>query len=51
MKEGKWIKAELMGSELRSKRIGVVGAAGRIGLEVAYCDAGVRRNGGRVRCD
>ncbi len=35
MKEGKWIKAELMGSELRSKRIGVVGAAGRIGLEVA----------------
>jgi len=35
MKEGKWIKAELMGSELKSKTIGVVGAAGRIGLEVA----------------
>jgi D-3-phosphoglycerate dehydrogenase len=35
MKEGRWIKAELMGSELKSKRIGVLGAAGRIGLEVA----------------
>jgi D-3-phosphoglycerate dehydrogenase len=35
MKEGKWIKAELMGSELKSKTIGVVGAAGRIGSEVA----------------
>ncbi len=35
MKEGKWIKAQLMGSELKSKTIGVVGAAGRIGLEVA----------------
>jgi len=35
MKEGKWIKAELMGSELKSKTIGVVGATGRIGLEVA----------------
>jgi D-3-phosphoglycerate dehydrogenase len=35
MKEGKWIKAELMGSELKSKTVGVVGAAGRIGLEVA----------------
>jgi D-3-phosphoglycerate dehydrogenase len=35
MKEGKWIKAELMGSELRSKTVGVIGAAGRIGLEVA----------------
>jgi len=36
MKEGKWIKAELMGSELKSKMIGVLGAAGRIGLEVAH---------------
>jgi D-3-phosphoglycerate dehydrogenase len=36
MKEGKWIKAELMGSELKSKTIGVLGAAGRIGLEVAH---------------
>ena len=35
MKEGKWIKGELMGSELKSKTVGVVGAAGRIGLEVA----------------
>jgi D-3-phosphoglycerate dehydrogenase len=35
MKEGRWIKNELMGSELGSKTIGVVGAAGRIGLEVA----------------
>lgn len=35
MKEGRWIKAELMGSELKSKTIGVIGAAGRIGLEVA----------------
>jgi len=35
MKEGKWVKGELMGSELKSKTVGVVGAAGRIGLEVA----------------
>jgi D-3-phosphoglycerate dehydrogenase len=35
MKNGKWIKPELMGTELKSKTIGVVGAAGRIGLEVA----------------
>ncbi len=35
MKEGRWAKVELMGSELRSKTVGVVGAAGRIGLEVA----------------
>jgi len=35
MKDGKWIKAELMGSELKSKTVGVIGAAGRIGLEVA----------------
>jgi len=35
MKEGRWAKSELIGSELRSKTVGVVGAAGRIGLEVA----------------
>lgn len=35
MKEGKWAKTELMGSELKSKTVGVVGAGGRIGLEVA----------------
>lgn len=35
MKEGRWAKAELVGSELKSKTVGVVGAAGRIGLEVA----------------
>lgn len=35
MKDGKWIKSELIGSELKSKTVGVVGAAGRIGLEVA----------------
>lgn len=35
LKAGKWVKTELMGTELKSKTIGVVGAAGRIGLEVA----------------
>jgi D-3-phosphoglycerate dehydrogenase len=35
MKQGKWVKSELMGSELRSKTLGVIGAAGRIGSEVA----------------
>ncbi len=35
MKEGKWAKSELMGRELKGKTVGVVGAAGRIGLEVA----------------
>jgi D-3-phosphoglycerate dehydrogenase len=35
MKESKWIKSELMGSELKSKKVGVIGAAGRIGAEVA----------------
>jgi len=35
MKEGRWAKSELLGSELKSKTVGVVGAAGRIGLEVA----------------
>lgn len=35
MKQGKWAKNELMGSELKSKTLGVIGAAGRIGSEVA----------------
>jgi D-3-phosphoglycerate dehydrogenase len=35
MKEGRWVKAEVTGTELKSKTVGVVGAAGRIGLEVA----------------
>jgi len=35
IKEGKWVKTELMGTELKSKTVGVIGAAGRIGLEVA----------------
>jgi len=35
MKEGRWAKGELMGSELKSKTVGVIGAAGRIGFEVA----------------
>jgi len=35
IKEGKWVKTELMGSELKSKTVGIIGAAGRIGLEVA----------------
>ena len=35
IKEGKWVKSELMGSELNSKTVGIIGAAGRIGLEVA----------------
>ncbi len=35
IKEGRWVKSELMGSELKSKTIGIIGAAGRIGLEVA----------------
>ena len=35
MKEGRWAKSELMGRELKAKTVGVVGAAGRIGLEVA----------------
>ncbi|MGA8904039.1 MAG: hydroxyacid dehydrogenase [Candidatus Bathyarchaeia archaeon] len=39
MKEGRWAKAELTGSELKSKTVGVVGAAGRIGLEVARISA------------
>jgi len=35
IKEGRWVKNELMGQELKTKIIGIVGAAGRIGLEVA----------------
>ncbi|HXZ97931.1 MAG TPA: hydroxyacid dehydrogenase [Candidatus Acidoferrum sp.] len=35
MKGDKWIKTELMGSELKSKTVGIIGAAGRIGFEVA----------------
>lgn len=35
MKESRWVKNELMGSELKSKTVGVVGVGGRIGLEVA----------------
>ncbi len=35
MKEGRWAKSELMGNELKGKTVGVVGAAGRIGLELA----------------
>jgi D-3-phosphoglycerate dehydrogenase len=35
LKEGKWVKSELVGSELRSKIIGIIGVAGRIGSEVA----------------
>jgi len=35
MKEGRWIKSQLMGEELQSKKIGVIGRAGRIGNEVS----------------
>jgi D-3-phosphoglycerate dehydrogenase len=35
IKDGKWVKNELMGSELKAKTVGIVGAAGRIGFEVA----------------
>lgn len=35
MKEGKWIKTQLLGREMRGKTVGVVGVAGRIGLAVA----------------
>lgn len=34
MREGKWIKSELEGTELRNKTLGIVGV-GRIGLDVA----------------
>lgn len=35
MKQGRWIKNQLMGDELQSKRVGVIGRAGRIGTEVS----------------
>jgi len=35
MKEGRWIKNQLMGEDLRSKKIGIIGRAGRIGNEVS----------------
>ena len=35
MKDGRWIKNQLMGEELQSKKIGVIGRAGRIGNEVS----------------
>ena len=35
MKEGRWIKNQLMGEELQSKKIGIIGRAGRIGNEVS----------------
>ena len=35
MKVGRWVKNQLMGEELQSKRVGVIGRAGRIGGEVA----------------
>ena len=35
IKEGRWIKNQLMGEELQSKKIGIIGRAGRIGNEVS----------------
>lgn len=35
MKDGRWIKSQLMGEELQSKKVGVIGRAGRIGNEVS----------------
>src|SRR5947208_3296680 len=35
MKEGRWIKNQLMGEELQSKKIGIIGRAGRIGNVVS----------------
>jgi D-3-phosphoglycerate dehydrogenase / 2-oxoglutarate reductase len=35
MKQGQWIKNQLMGEELQSKRVGIIGRAGRIGTEVS----------------
>lgn len=35
MKNGQWIKNQLMGEELQSKKIGIIGRAGRIGSEVS----------------
>ncbi len=34
-KQGMWIKNQLLGDELQSKRIGIIGRAGRIGNEVS----------------
>jgi len=43
VKQGRWAKSELVGYELKGKTVGVVGAAGRIGLEVArICLQGFR---------
>ena len=35
VKEGRWIKNQLLGEELQGKMIGVIGRAGRIGTEVS----------------
>ncbi|HVH16102.1 MAG TPA: hydroxyacid dehydrogenase [Candidatus Angelobacter sp.] len=35
MKRGQWIKNQLMGEELQSKKVGIIGRAGRIGNEVS----------------
>lgn len=35
IKQGKWVKNELMGCELKSRTVGILGAGGRIGHEVA----------------
>lgn len=35
MKQGQWVKSQLMGHELRAKVLGIVGVGGRIGAEVA----------------
>jgi D-3-phosphoglycerate dehydrogenase / 2-oxoglutarate reductase len=35
MKAGRWIKNQLIGEELQSKKIGIIGRAGRIGNEVS----------------
>jgi len=45
IKDGKWIKSRMMGRELRGKTVGVIGAGGRIGSEVArILKAGFRAN-------
>jgi D-3-phosphoglycerate dehydrogenase len=35
IKKGRWIKKQLIGTELHSKTVGIIGAGGRIGFEVA----------------
>ncbi|MEM3079712.1 MAG: hydroxyacid dehydrogenase [Thermoproteota archaeon] len=45
MKKGNWPKGSILGFELSGKTVGVVGAAGRIGFEVAK----ILRNGFNVR--